>query len=122
MARRGSFMLKAAIIWMVLASFSAFAAEEVRVEVFPDVSAEPAQITIRVEVRPDEDNRAVEVVTDSAAYYRRSTQQLDGDNAAVAHVFRYRDVPAGDYVISVRVLSAGGRSIAVARAYLKITR
>jgi hypothetical protein len=111
-----------AIIWIVLALLSASAADEVRVEVVPDVSAEPAQITIRVEVRRDDDNRAIEVVTESTAYYRRSTQQLDGDDAAVAHVFRYRDVPAGDYVISARVLGAGGRAIAVARAYLKITR
>jgi hypothetical protein len=37
-------------------------------------------------------------------------------------VFRYRDVPAGDYVVSARLLGTNGRAIAVVRAYLKITR
>jgi methionine-rich copper-binding protein CopC len=115
-------MPKAWIAALVLALLPpAFAAEEVSVRVSPDVSAQPAQITIHVAVSPDADNRAIEVETDSGAYFRRSTEQLDGDRSAVTHVFRYKDLPAGEYVVSVRVIGESGRATAMARAYLKIT-
>ena len=49
--------------------------------VTPSKSMAPATIRVRVGVAPDADNRVLNVIADSGAYYRSSEIQLDGDRA-----------------------------------------
>lgn len=88
--------------WLLLATVSDLAAADaVSVRVSPAVAQEPAQITVRVFVDPNPDNRALEVVTESTGFFRKSYRQLDGDRASRTSVFEYRGLPAGDYNVRV---------------------
>jgi hypothetical protein len=94
--------------------------DAVSVTVWPEVSFEPAQVTVRVFVEPHPDNRALEVVAESAGFFRRSHQQLEGDRASRTSEFEYRDLPAGDYNIRVALIRLDGSEEANAVAKLKV--
>ena len=65
--------------------------------VSPAQSFAPTNLTIRVHVEPDADNRALEVVAESGAYYRSSRMQIDGAEAPRTISFEIRNLPGGDY-------------------------
>jgi hypothetical protein len=89
--------------------------EAITVSVTPAMSVEPANICVRVTVVPDSANRAMEVVAESATYYRSSAVSLDGDKAARSTTFDYRDLPAGDYEVRGTLLGRNGQARAVSR-------
>ena len=98
------------------------ASDAVSVTVSPTVAHEPARITIRVLVEPDADNRALNVITESENFFRRSFQQLEGERSARTSVFEYDGLPAGDYEVRVVLVVVNGSSGAAAVAKMKIRR
>ena len=92
----------------------------VSVTVSPTVSREPAQITVRVLIEPNPDHRSLEVVAESASFFRRSYVQLEGDRAARSQVFQYHGLPAGDYAVRVVVRDGDGdpEGLAVAKVLI----
>jgi uncharacterized protein (DUF58 family) len=98
------------------------AADAVSVSVSPSVAQEPAQITVRVTVEPNPDNRAVEVITESTDFFRKSHRQLDGDRASRTSFFEYRGLPAGDYDVRVVLIDQEGSQQGVANAKVTIRR
>ena len=83
-----------------------------RIEVTPRISSAPAAVTIRAWVTPDASNRALQVVADSGVFYRSSILALDGANAALVTETIYKDLPSGEYEVSVAlVASNGGRTV-----------
>jgi uncharacterized protein (DUF2141 family) len=98
-----------AIAWL-LSTSQLDSSGALSLHVSPRVAREPARITVRVSVEPNAGNRALEVVAESATFFRSSYLQLDGDRAARTSVFQYRDLPAGDYAVHAVLLDAeGGR-------------
>lgn len=95
-------------------------ADAVSVSVSPPVAYEPAQIIVRVTVEPNPDNRALEVITESMDFFRKSHRQLDGDQASRTSLFEYRGLPAGDYNVRVVVTDQEGSAQAIANAKLTI--
>ena len=80
--------------------------------VSPSVAFEPAVLTIRTVIETDIENRALEIVAQSADYYRSSSIQLDGASAPRLNVFEFRNLPTGTYdVTSVLIGSRGERAI-----------
>jgi hypothetical protein len=57
------------------------AGERLTMVVTPSKSMAPATIRVRVGVEPAADNRVLNVIADSGAYYRSSEIQLDGERA-----------------------------------------
>jgi len=110
----------AGVLFMLAAP--ATANEHLQLSVSPRISSEPGYITIRAAVEPDADNRAITVVAESANFYRSSQTQLEGDQGARLNVFTYRNLPVGDYQVSVRVLGADGRARALAVSRVKVVR
>jgi hypothetical protein len=110
-----------AIAWLLLAG-QLGSSDAVSVSVSPTVAREPARITVRVSIEPNPDNRGLEVVAESATFFRSSYLQLEGDRAARTNVFQYRDLPAGDYNVRVVVLDADGSEEGVAVTKLRIGR
>jgi hypothetical protein len=107
--------------WLLFATVSYLAAADaVSVSVSPSVAQEPAQITVRVSVEPNHDNRALEVVTESTGFFRKSYRQLDGDRASRTSVFEYRGLPAGDYDVRAVLIDQEGSRHAMANAKVKI--
>jgi hypothetical protein len=91
------------------------AGEKFTMRASPEVSFAPAHLTVRTVVEPDPDNRALEIIIDSADFYRSSLIQLEGDQAPRTSVVEFRSVPGGSYMISARLLGQGGES----RAYVR---
>ena len=71
-----------------------------------------AEVIVQAIVERAADNRAIEVVAESADFYRSSTTELDGDQAPRLTSVSFRRVPAGIYDVTVRVLDVNGRSVA----------
>jgi hypothetical protein len=96
------------------------ASDAVSVSVSPTVANEPARVTIRVSVEPDADNRALDVITESENFFRRSYRQLEGERSARTSVFEYDGLPAGDYQVRVVLIAEDGSPEAVAVARMQI--
>ena len=88
------------------------AGEQLAMRVSPKLALEPALLTVQTTVEANADNRALEIVAESADFYRSSSIQLDGANAPRLNVFEFKNLPTGTYdVTSVLVGSAGHRAI-----------
>jgi hypothetical protein len=92
------------------------AANPLTMTVSPVQSFAPTNITIRVRVEPDADNRALEVVAESGEYYRSSLVQLDGADAPRTTSLELRNVPGGSYDVRCVLFNAAGRQRAAVRA------
>ena len=75
----------------------------------------PTDLTIRVQVEPNGDNRALEVVAESGEYYRSSRIQLDGADAPRTISLEIRNLPGGDYEVRGALIDGAGRERAAAR-------
>ena len=98
----------------------ATAKESLSIRVSPAVSFAPANLVIRTTIEPDAINRAVEIVADSAEFFRSSAIQLDGDQAPRTTTFGFRSLPAGQYHVQVSVIGADGRPKAIARSQVNV--
>ena len=109
------------VLGLMLAATTALGAKpSLALRVSPAISFAPADLVIRTQVDPDADNRALEVVAESADFYRSSTVPLDGDHAPKTTQFEFRGLPPGDYTVSVFVTGANGRQRAVSRGQARV--
>jgi hypothetical protein len=90
--------------------FAISAGEKLSLKASPEISFAPAHLVVRTAIEPDIDNRALEIIIDSPAYYRSSRVELNGDQAPRTSVIEFRGVPGGTYEISARLLGEGGES------------
>jgi hypothetical protein len=98
--------------WFVAASRLS-GGEALRMQLFPAVAREPAVLTIRVTVEPAEDNRMLQVVAESATFYRSSEAPLDGTHGAPLTVFQFRNVPTGLYQVTCVLVGSRGQRATV---------
>ncbi len=102
----------------VLASAATSAKEMVGVRVTPNVSMAPATVRVVVTVEPDANNRELELVADSGVFYTSSTVQLEGSKAPRLQWFVFKELPAGTYEVTARVLQKNGDSRQAAAEYM----
>jgi len=111
--------------WLMVAVMFASTAvggakERVSMRVSPSFSFAPANLVIRATVEPDAQNRSLEVVADSAEFYRSSMIQLEGDRAPKTMMFQFRSLPPGDYELTATVKGPGGQTRAVTRSTVTV--
>jgi len=82
-----------------------------RIEVWPRVSTAPATIRVRAIVAPNAENRALEVAADSGDFYRSSYVPMSGIDAAPITETTLKNLPGGEYQISVVLMDAQGGQI-----------
>jgi hypothetical protein len=98
------------VCWLMLAAAArADVGERLTMAVSPAQSFAPTTLTVRVHVKPDAENRALEIVAESGEYYRSSRIQLDGNEAPHAIVVELRSLPGGDYEIRGALVDGSGR-------------
>lgn len=106
-------------LWLAAAllaiAFPVDAGEGITVAVSPRQSFSPTNLTVRVRLEPNVDNRALEIVADSGGFYRSSRIQLEGEQAPRTVVVEFRNVPSGEYQVLGVLLNGAGRRRAVAR-------
>jgi hypothetical protein len=105
------------VAFALLVSSATFltAANPLTMTVSPVQSFAPTNLTIRIRVAPDADNRALEVVAESGEYYRSSHIQLDGADAPRTTALEIRSVPGGSYDVRCVLFTAAGRERAAVR-------
>ena len=83
--------------------------ERLEIAVSPHHSFAPASLMVRVHVPADVSNRMLEVVAESANYYRSSQMQLEGVDTPATRLLEFRDVPGGDYDVQAILTDNTGR-------------
>ena len=102
----------------VLLAFAAVAAfgaaagnaaeDRLRIDVYPRFTAAPAAVRVRAVVPPDDHNRSLQFVADAGGYYRSSLISLEGASAAAVTELTLKNLPAGEYAVTVILTDAEG--------------
>lgn len=99
------FFLIAVLFTVVAVTPSVKGSQRVTIRVSPAVAMEPALLTIRATVEPNDENRKLSLMLESEGYATSSDIPLEGRNAARLNVVEIRDVPSGLY--EVRAVLSG---------------
>lgn len=94
--------------------------DRLRTVVYPSFARAPAVVTIQALIAREEGNRQLEFAAESGAYFRSSTIELSGADAARVHVVQFRSIPAGDYTVRVVLRGETGDVRATSHARLII--
>jgi hypothetical protein len=109
------------VCWLMLAAAArADVGERLTMALSPVQSFGPTTLTVRVHVKPDAENRALEVVAESGDYYRSSRIQLDGNDAPQTIVVELRSLPGGDYEVRGALVDGSGRVRALVRKQVTV--
>jgi hypothetical protein len=87
------------------------ASEGLQLTVNPKFAHTPGSFRATALVEPDAENRWLRLSAESREYYRSSTVQLDGAQAARRHVMLFERLPSGTYLIQARVERADGQEV-----------
>ena len=90
-------------------------AESLRIQVTPTISRTPAILTVRAMIEPAADNRSLEVVAESASFFRSSQVQLEGEHGAPVNVFQFKNLPTGLYQVTGVLVGVNGPRATVTR-------
>ena len=96
------------------------AGERLTIKVSPAVAFAPANLIVRTMIVADADNRAVEIIAESADFYRSSMVQLEGDKAARTSSFEFRSLPPGTYEVRANLFGTRGEQRATVRQQVNI--
>ena len=107
-------------ILMLCATLPMSAGERIAVKVSPAVAFAPANLVVRTMIEADQDNRAVEIIAESADFYRSSQIQLEGDKAPRTTSFEFRSLPPGTYDVRALLIGADGEQRAFARQTINV--
>ena len=77
----------------------------------------PAAIAVIATIPSHEDNRALRVIAESSEFYRSSQVELNGGFAPRTTQFMFRDLPVGDYEITVILGGTRGQRASSSRAF-----
>ncbi len=93
------------MIGATVLAVSALAASDrpLSARIVPRFSVAPGNVSIIATVEPDERNHLLRVEAESPAFFRSTEIPLNGHRAARVHTIAFRDLPAGQYEIRVRV-------------------
>src|SRR5258708_1095330 len=94
---------------LLTAALTVNAGERLTIAVSPLQSFAPTNLTVRIHVAPDVDNRALEVTAESGEYFRSSLIPLDGKEAPRTIAVELRGLPGGDYQVRGTLIHNAGR-------------
>jgi hypothetical protein len=92
-----------------------------RIEVSPRISQAPAQVRIRAIVTPSAENRGLRIVADSGDFFRSSYLPLDGAAAAPITETSFKNLPGGEYEVTVTLVDSQGHATNVDRRTIMVT-
>lgn len=113
-----SLVVATALLWAVPGSA---ADDRLRIEVTPRISQAPAQVRIRAIVTPSAENRGLRVIADSGEFFRSSYLPLDGADAAPITDTSFKNLPGGEYEVSVTLVDSQGHATYVDRRTIMVT-
>jgi uncharacterized protein (DUF58 family) len=105
---------------MLFGAVTLDADQRVQVRVSPSVSMAPADVLVYVTIERSAENRLLRVSADSEDFLRSSEVSLEGEGSARISIFRFRDLPAGEYDVTADVIGPSGQRRAAAYCLLRI--
>jgi len=111
------FLLPALLLTL---SMPAHAENRVSVRVSPTVAFAPASLFVSATVNVNAENRSLEIIAESADFYRSSEIALDGDHAPRVTQCLFKSVPRGTYEVRAVLRGVSGREIAWNRAMVDV--
>jgi hypothetical protein len=96
------------------------AGDRLAMRVSPSVAFAPANLTVHTVVESNKDNRSIEIIADSEAFYRSSEVPLDGDRAPRTTVFRFQSLPIGAYQVRAVLRGEAGKELAWTQTGLSV--
>ena len=119
MRMRSALSLVIATVFLCTAPGSA-ADGRLRIEVSPRVSQAPAEVRIRAIVSPSAENRGLRIVADSGEFFRSSYLTLDGADAAPITETSFKNLPGGEYEVTVTLVNSQGHATNVDRLTITV--
>jgi hypothetical protein len=95
--------------------------ERLRIEVSPRISQAPAQVRIRAIVTPSAENRGLRITADSGDFFRSSYLALDGADAAPITETSFKNLPGGEYEVTVVLVDSQGHATNMDRRTITVT-
>jgi hypothetical protein len=120
MGMRSTLVLLAATAFLSSPTGSA-GDNRLRIEVSPRISHAPAQVRIRAIVPPHAENRGLRIVADSGDYFRSSYLTLDGADAAPITETSFKNLPGGEYEVTVALVDAQGQATSLDKRTIVVT-
>ena len=105
---------------VALIAYGLDANDRLALRVSPAVAFAPANLSVRATIEADAANRSIEIVAESAEFYRSSEIQLDGDSAPRTTTFQFRSLPTGEYAVRGILRGQGGREITTVETRVNI--
>jgi hypothetical protein len=84
------------------------------------VAFAPANLVVRATIEANAENRAVEIIAESADFYRSSQIQLEGNKAPRTNQFEFRSLPPGTYEVRALLIGTDGQARAHARQQVSV--
>ena len=81
--------------------------------VSPNVAFAPATVRVRATVNANSENRAIQIVAESADFYRSSEIPLDGAQGPRTTVVEFRGLPGGTYRVTAILIRVSDRMTVV---------
>lgn len=88
------------------------AQDPLALRVSPALAFAPASLFVRATVDVNAENRSLEIIAESADFYRSSEISLDGDHAPRVTHLLFKSVPRGNYEVRAVLRGVSGREIA----------
>ena len=76
----------------------------------PSVGRAPSDVYIYVSIARRVENRLLRVSANSEGFFRSSEVPLNGEDSARVSLVKFRELPAGGYLIRAELVVAGGRT------------
>jgi hypothetical protein len=108
---------RALVLSLVGIAVSSAANDRVAMRITPAMALEPAVLTVRTTIEADAENRVLEVVAQSADFYRSSAIDLDGESAPRLNVFQFKNLPMGTYTVTSTVIDSHGKRASAVRQF-----
>lgn len=109
-----------AIVVLTWVAASAAANERLSIRVSPAVSFAPANLVVQTRVLADNANRSIEIVAESADFYRSSEMWLDGDQAPRTTRFEFKALPSGFYDVTAVLRGVSGNELAMVKSQVNV--
>jgi hypothetical protein len=94
--------------------------ERLAMSVSPAVSMAPADLIVRMTIESNASNRALEIIAESADFYRSSEIPLDGAKAPRSSRLAFRGLPGGAYTVRAVLKDANEQLLAQTRQEISV--
>ena len=89
-------------------------------QVSPSAAFAPADLIVRTTIDANASNRAIEIIAESADFYRSSEVPLDGARAPRTNRLALRNLPGGAYTVRAVLKGANDQELARTRQDINI--